>query len=88
MANTQQVLALLEKGLNPQQIAKKLKCSDAYVRATRQRATPDGREKSNAWKRDHYKRIRSSAKGCAALRAYRRGERAFPKAGLDYPANR
>lgn len=37
MANKHQVLELLAKGLNPQQIAKKLKCSDAYVRATRRR---------------------------------------------------
>lgn len=38
MATKHQVLELLAKGLTPQQIAKKLGCSDAYVRATRQRS--------------------------------------------------
>ncbi len=88
MANKQQVLALLEKGLNPQQIARKLKCSAAYVRATRRRATPDGYEKTRKWLADRYKRMTSTAKGRAAYNAYRRGERGAPKSGIDYPANR
>lgn len=44
MATKDQVLKLLEKGLNPQQIAKKLKCSDGYVRATKARAFGNGLE--------------------------------------------
>lgn len=88
MANKQQVLALLEKGLNPQQIAMKLKCSSAYVRATRRRATPDGLEKARKWGANQYKRMTSTVKGRAAYNAYLRGERGKPKSGIDYPANR
>ena len=37
MANKHQVLKLLDKGLSPPQIAKKLGCTSGYVRATQQR---------------------------------------------------
>ena len=88
MATKQQVLALLEKGLTPQQIARKLKCSDAYVRATRQRATPDGLEKARKWQREKMRRIYATPKSRAAFYAYRRGERGWPLAGVDYPSSR
>jgi hypothetical protein len=48
------ILALLEQGYNPQQIALKVDCSDAYVRAVRQRATPEGRERSRALQVEAY----------------------------------
>ena len=101
MANKHQVLELLAKGLTPQEVAKKLNCSDAYVRATRRRASPDGAELMRTWKRNwlqtkrgkqanraktqkRYRRIIASKKGREALCAYRRGERSFPRAGIDY----
>lgn len=56
MANKHQVLKLLEKGETPSQIAKKLGCDSAYVRATRQRATPVGLKKSRKWALDYVRR--------------------------------
>jgi len=44
MATKEQVLPLLKLGLSPQQIAKKLKCKDAYVRAVRAREFGNGLE--------------------------------------------
>ena len=59
MANKHQVLKLLAKGFNSIEVAKRLGCSDGYVRATRMRATPEGREKSNKWNRERERRIRA-----------------------------
>lgn len=56
MANKHQVLALLEKGLTPQQIAKKLKCLDAYVRAVRAREFGNGREQARRFGLAYYHR--------------------------------
>ena len=57
MANKHQVLELLAKGLTPQEVARELGCSDAYVRATKQRDTAKGkkrtREYGRAWRARH-----------------------------------
>lgn len=42
MATKTQVLELLAEGLSPQQIAQRLKCRAAYVRATRSREFGNG----------------------------------------------
>lgn len=72
MANKHDVLRLLEQGLSPQQVAERLGCSDAYVRATRQRATPEGREKNAAWARQRAQRpdVRA-ARSAYAIARYR-----------------
>jgi len=68
LANKHQVLELLAKGLNPQQIAKKLKCSDAYVRATRRRdQVPKYTITSEGW--------RSPARNTGMIRLFRSRQR-------------
>jgi hypothetical protein len=54
MTKSARILALLNKGLTPQQVAAKVGCKDAYVRAVRQRATPEGRERSAAFSKAYY----------------------------------
>lgn len=79
MANKHQVLELLAKGLNPQEVARELGCSDAYVRATRKRAEVPGYHKQFAshaastrrWK-DKYKTLLSTKEGRETWNKYLR----------------
>lgn len=65
MATKAKVLELLAEGLNPQQIAARLGCADAFVRATRSRAFGNGSavdqryrgknlEKRRKYRREYY----------------------------------
>jgi DNA-binding CsgD family transcriptional regulator len=66
MANKYDVLARLEAGMTPQQIADELGCSDAYVRATRQRATEEGRKQAARWKAESYQRQKAKQEAIRA----------------------
>jgi len=56
MATKTEVLKLLDKGLTPSEVAERLNCTSAYVRATRQRATPEGHARANGWARNWQRR--------------------------------
>lgn len=78
MATKDQVLKLLEKGLNPQQIAKKLGCKDGYVRATKARAFGNGREVQRRYDEAH------KAERRAWMRDYKRERRATDPEYREY----
>lgn len=66
MANKYDVLARLKAGMSPKQIAKELGCSDAYVRATRQRATEAGRKRENKYSASRYQRQKAKQEAIRA----------------------
>lgn len=70
MTKTDVILALLDMGYSPQQIAIEVGCLPEYVRAVRQRATPEGRERARAYAMDRYWQ-RKEEEGLEAWRARR-----------------
>lgn len=54
MANKHDVLRLLDQGLTPNQIAERLGCRPEYVRATRRRATAEGKALMCLWYRQRW----------------------------------
>jgi DNA-binding CsgD family transcriptional regulator len=66
MANKYDVLARLKAGMSPRQIAAELGCSDAYVRATRQRSTEEGRKQAVKWSSARYRRQKAKQEAIRA----------------------
>ena len=76
MANKHQVLELLAEGLTPKEIANRLGCNPAYVRATRRRATDEGARIA----RQFASRRRTNKKRCEKMKSsaeYREGSNAY-----------
>lgn len=79
MANKHDVLRLLEQGLTTRQIADRLGCLTAYVRATRARATPKGAASCRIYSKWRYatnpeyrEQKRASARRLCAEKSMRR----------------